>query len=865
MKLPQLTPFTASTIGVILLLSIGLFGQTYLTAKVVNIEPILQQLQQKIQNDIRQAQQTLPPTAQPAYTTIIEQAMKKIDQSAPQWAQKASTTICNLLPKATSAETFVNQIIPQLARSLQIAAQQVIATTVKQNIIIPQGDPAAQQKISDAQLIANTAVKPLSYYGAQQVLINAVQQCPEEQSQKEEQPVSAPDILPETRQAKRVAQAITTAPESTTQPQQQPTEQMPDFSIKTDGDDWIEQWRGIEKSQRVHYTQVQPDKVFVGHVIITNNGDKAATPTLIVKYDNKIIHESRQVEIQPQKWFKSDFNLVNEKLWPGKHQMMFTVQTDKDKNIADNTLVTEITVLGEAPQAKEDARLERVALSQGTAEYSFGPEGELANEKYNTMLRLYVPAGTTTPRFKIFIDGQERQPKLLSYAFIPVPHTAIDLGKIPAGKHTLQIIVDPDNWIFETNEDNNIFEKEFWIKALSAIEQPTQPTPQTPSEPTIDLKVEPAGQKWLSDFDKGTPIDTTQMKTDQRFEGEVIIRNTGNQPATPTFIVKIDGYTIHEQKIAWGIKPQEDYHATFGSGSRKLWPGKHKITLIAQAEKDINPADNTFTSEITIIDPTTGTATPPPTNIDLFFQRVALAQYDSQKKDFTERDSGPQGNILRENLPIELRMYFLADKISKSIPWIEIYLDGASQIRTYGVGSRTVPPPLALGYKEIPALLPGKHNLKLVIDPRNDQLETNEDNNIYELDFWVGERQKDITLLTATMASFNDASAKQKGKNTIDLFIEFTADGRVPLTVPVKIQAGDKVETKTLNTNMQQIPPGGIYWKQNREYFEILVDRNKFPKQIYVSVDYPEDENKANNAVITPVVIVKDRKLYTVE
>lgn len=1240
----KLTPFAASTLGVILLLSIGFLGPPHLTGKIVDIEQVVQQLQQKTQNDIRQAQQTLPPTAQPFYITILQQAQQKIDQNAQSWTQKASGQICKLLLKATSADMLINQLMPQLERSMQAVAQQIITIVIKQNIILQQSDPAAQQKISDAQTIANAAVKPLATYGAQQILINAIKQCP-----KEELPPSAADTLPETRQTKRAAPASTTTTyyERQSQPPSEgpisgggigatPT-QGPDVSLKdvlfyyenamsmwvdkdkleptsrlapsimvknlgnieakdvevavsvdsgteekktlaklapggasgygfflpaglsggqheltirlTAKDDintdnnvakipftilidgtvkdlkfsYVNEQRTvlntpvdtnaidpalnlvatlyatnegrtpIQKADMVMsvdngqpqrqtifgnsryvsfdvknlvpgthelsfsleligdtnpsnnvvkktitvpqtiQTPTQPaveqpkpaqnvdvgfkDAVFyykrdpytpidknaveqsydkLMDVTVTNFGtEEAKTVDVYIREDDRTLEVKRFLvnELQPgtskTKQFIDrdtmpselgkhkltfrletkgdtnpannigivDFNIIEtpeQQLWPdlklwftkdkpleqdgiqlglnevkankaifggislkniakhekstnavvtikiddkeifrekidevwpadwqaskdkiltfatqaltaGVHKFVATAIADKDANLADNTITADIIVAEEKPiappvveqpkpQPKEDLAFEKVVLAQGVAEYDFGPEGKLVNEQYNIILRMYTTPVNLQAFFKTFIDGKQYDPKYISSVFVPKQHTAIDLGTLSAGKHHLKIVLDHLNEHYETNENNNVFETDFWVKAapVTPIQQPLPPT----TEPMGDLQIKPAGEQWLSDFDTRAVVLPTQIKTDQRFSGEVSIKNIGNKEIIPTFIVKFDDTIIHQQ-THWAMKPQETYSTSFGSGNRKYWPGKHKITLIAQADNDRNPADNTFVVDVSVIDPTTGSATPPTPTQDVRFDKVTLAQYFAVINDYWDVDFGPDGRIAVEEVDIRIRMY-RPKELSTSFD-TRVLIDG-QPAKIKAVTSSPYPAPHSV--IEIEPLSAGKHHLKIILDPDNRVYEgpEGEANNVFETDFWVKEKPNDIELQPGSFAQFDDAKVKQTGKNTLQLGIGYDIRGNIPASLPITIKLPDKTQTKIIDVKQYS---GGVTGKWGRYDEEIPVDRNKFPTHVYVSIDFP-DADKTNNAILIPVIVLKDRKVYKI-
>ena len=1007
----KLTPFGASVLGVILLLSIGFLGPAYITGNIIDVEQAIQQAQQKTQKEMQQAQQTLQPTAQPLYITALQQAQHKIDQNAPQWAQKATPTICKLVPQATSTESFVNQLMPQLERSMQPAVQQIITIVLKQNIIIQQGDPEAQQKISQAQTISNAAIKPLTTYGAQQILITAIKQCP-----KEQLPPSAADTIPQTQ---RIAPALSTQPTRTEQagtvstafesqpqigegpisgggigqgPQQgldvglkdvlfyyedamsmwvdkdkleprarlSPSVMTKNFgtaeaknveiSVSVDGGtedkkiiqtlpaggasgygfflpaglsggkheltirftakDDVNPTNDVVKVpftilvdgalKDLKFSYVNEQRSVLPKTVDTNSVDtslqlvatlyvsqEGRTPIqkadIIMTVDNG--PEQKQTIYGNQRYISFDVN----KLQPGSHELMFRLEIQGDTNPNNNVVKTTITaptptaqqptppvveqpkpqptqqpvvqqpttppvVEQPKPETKEDIAFEKVVLLQGTAEYAFGPQGDIVDEQYNTVLKLY----TTSPsnvEFKVFIDEQQKSLPGVSHVFIPKIYSMADIGRIPAGKHKLKIVLDPYKEVLETNEDNNVFETEFWVKA-ALVKETLKPVTLPATEPTGDLIITPAGDKWLSDFDTSVAILPTQIKTNQRFSGEVTIRNNGNKASAPTFIVKIDDAEIHRQTL-WSIEPQKDYTTSFGSSNRKFWPGKHKITLIAQADKDQNPSDNTFETEITVIDAQTGSTTPPTPTKDIRIDKVALAQYFSVLQDYLDRDLGPEGKLIDERYDIRIRMYSQKENLPSLS---DVFIDGKpAQIK--GVTSAQYPAPHSVA--DIAPLPPGKHHLKIVLDPYNSIYEgqSGEANNIFETDFWVKEQPKDISLQQGSFAQFDDAKAKQTGKNTLQLGIGYDLSGNTPKSFPMTIKLPDKTETKNIDVKVYD---SGITAKTGVYYQEIPVDRNKFPTHVYVSIDFPEDADKTNNAIIIPVIVLKDRKVYKI-
>lgn len=1148
----KLSPFAASTIGVILLLSIGFLGPTHLTGNVIDIEPVLKQLQQKTQNDIKQAQQSLQPTAHPAYLTILQQAQQRMDKNAPAWAQKASPAICKLLLQATDANIFVNQLTPQLERSIQAVAQQVLTLTIKSNIIIQQGDPAAQQKIGDAQAIANAAVKPLAAYGAQQILTNAITQCP-----KEQLPLSAADTLPETRQVKRVAPASTT---TVYERQSQQTSEgpisgggigatptqgvdiklndvlfyyedsrnmwvdkdkleprgklMPSVNVKnagtiaaTDVEIFVSVDGGTEDKKTV--TKLEPGGVS-GYGFLLPAGLSGGKHELTVRMmakddinqDNNIakipftilmdgslkdltfayVDERRSVlptkvdtnAIDPTKHLVASLFVANEgrtaiaqadviltidgkeqknivwnvlgrtgtgfdilDLSPGKHDLTFTLNIKGDTNQDNNIIKSSITVVQLAqqiptspapiveqptvstppvPQPTAPAKNIDVGFKDAVFYYKHIPNKPIDKNAieyyYDKTIDVTVTNFGTEPVETVHVHVREDDRNFEVERFMAsnlLPGTSQtrqllgrDIMSSQPGKHKLAFrlktkgdtnpandvgvvdynIIDtpeqqlwPDlklsftkdkpfeqdgkpiglaeaktnKYIFgsisvktivkhekSTNpvvsikvDDKQVFKEELvgfapaeWpgstertltfsippltpgthkfvatatadkeatpadntitVDIIVAEEKPViplvveQPKPTTPALvqelPDIELKL--PKEDWIEQ--EGKFLKPNQLKTGQftgiAFFGTILVNNKGTKPARNVVITTtIDGTQIDTKTYdEIGLNPPMSYGTSgtyqaytylFGSGTTKLWPGKHQLKITATTpDQESNKANNEIITEIVIADEKGSTQTVKPT-IDIRVEKVTLAQWDKDKKDYTDRSFGPEGNIVRESIPVLLHLYL--PKESPSFTY-DVFIDG-QQPKSTSNGAKTVNGQ-SIYYRQFEFLTPGKHHLKIVLDPQNFDLETNEANNVFEVDFWVKETPKDIALETVSTATFDDAGSKQKGRNILTLAIQFIAEGRVPATVPVKIQYADKTETKTLTTNMPAtLPPGSIYWKQNLEYLEMSVDRNKFPTHIYVIVDYSEDEKKENNALIVPVVISKDRKLYTIE
>ncbi|MBI4140996.1 hypothetical protein HY485_04130, partial [Candidatus Woesearchaeota archaeon] len=1343
----KLTPFGASVLGVILLLSIGFLGPVYITGNIINVEQVIQQAQQKTQKEMQQAQQTLPPTAQPLFVTALQQAQQKIDQNAQQWAQKITPTICKLVPQATSTESLVTQLMPQLERSMQSAVQQIITIVLKQNIIIQQNDPEAQQKISQAQTIANAAIKPLTTYGAQQILTISLKQCP-----KEAQPPSAADRLPETRQAQRAVSSILTQEplkcndsdggknfeqKGTTrgvrawwEPKQENVYDEQDSctticqgsvgsGIKTEGPCLIEYYcdKRMDKNEEPIYAafvskkcdngckngaciqqpaeqtpaqppiqktsqfdiaplvsyldettktkllsvqQKVPVQFRVQFFYVLQESMKnidIAIPDFIKDQQQKMCQKLQQAdnkETAIQELKRDSFNAVSPvvqklvlqssaklfemylKLTPAEGPQKLILPTADDYNAMTNAITFPLTeyvaqkvltailsncqLIEQIPQPMQQTpsqsaltqqilqvNVEQLLFQLDTAtktellsaqqkvpaqfqsqywyivhETMNGIEQnvftyvqseqqkmcqklrqadnkettiqELKNsafnalspnvnkmlsqqvaklisfvlstpadiqqkfiqtqpkaEDYQTMINVAVLpltqfgaqkivtlALTNCPKEQLppsaadtILQTQRVAPALstqptrteragtVSTAFESQPQTGegpisgggigqgpqqgIDVGlkdvlfyyedamsmwvdkdkleprtrispsvmaknsgtveaknveisvsvdggtedkkiiqTLPAGgasgygfflpagleggKHELTIrftakddinpandvvkvpftilvdgalknirfvyiddrrsvlpitvdtnAVDPTRnlvaTVYASNEgratiqkadvglsvDNTAAQRQtiygasrdvsFDIKGLApgkhdlaffldlkgdtnpsndaprvsitiapptqpqqpAAPQPTPPAVEQPKPQLPDIVLELPRQDWLEQ--DGKFLKPNELKTEEytskAFFGMILVNNKGTKPARNVIITTtIDGEEVDKKTYdEIGLNPPVSYGTSgtynaytysFGSGIKKLWPGKHQLKIIATTtDQEISKTNNEINAELLITD-TKGSTAPPQAQGDIRAEKIAFAQYSSTTKDYEDLQFGPVGKIVDERYETILRVYPAKDS---PLFTFEIFIDGKKPpIKSVGGASR--PSPNA--YQTLGQLTPGKYHLKVVLDPDNHVYETNENNNVFETDFWVKETPKDINLETVSTASFNDANAKQKGKNTIDLSVQFTATGRVPPTVPVKIQYGDKTETKTLTTNMPAtLPQGGIYWKQNVQYFELPADRNKFPTNIYVSAEYPEDENKNDNTLIVPVIILKDRKYYS--
>ncbi|MBI4141557.1 hypothetical protein HY484_01375 [Candidatus Woesearchaeota archaeon] len=487
--------------------------------------------------------------------------MQKIDQNIHLWAEKSKPTICELLPQATSADSFVNQLMPQLERSMQSAAQQIIIVVLKQNIIIQEGDSEAQQKISTAQTIANVGVKPLTTYGAQKILITALKQCP-----KEELPPSAADTIPQ-----RAVPAVTT--------QQGPDVQLKDVLFYYE--ESMSMW--VDKDKLQPLQRLQPS------IMVKNSGTVEATGVEIaVSVDGGVEEKKTISKLAPGGASGYGFFLPAT-LEGGQHELIVRMTAKDDINLDNNVAKIPFTIL-------VDGLIRNLKFSyvnnQRTV-LSTPVDTNAIDTKLQLVATVSVSNEGRTPIRKadvlMSIDGAQPQKQTI---YAGSRDVSFDINNLQPGKHevtfTLEVVGD-------TNLNNNI------VKGTIIVPGAEQP-PAVEQPSNIDVGFKDA--VFYYQLDPTKSIDKNAIEQAYEKFVDVSVTNFGSEEVkTVDVYVREDDKTFEVKRfLASDLKPGETKTRQFIQ--RDTFPsslGSHKLVFRLEAKGDTNPANDVGVVNFNII------------------------------------------------------------------------------------------------------------------------------------------------------------------------------------------------------------------------------------------------------------------------
>lgn len=946
----KLSPFAASTIGVLLLLSVGLFGPSQLTGRVIDIEPVLQQLQEKTEASIQSAKKTLSPGAQENYDLVMEEAMQRVDQSVESWAQKAAPLACKTLQQSTNADLFVKQAVAQLSRSMQGVAKQVLTDTIKKTIIISQGDPAAQQKIADAQVIATASYRLLVIYASQQVLASAIKECPEEL------PPSAADVLPETRATKRAVSAVQTTQEGV------------DVAFRD-----VLFYYEDSRNMWVDKDQLEPRARLMPEIGARNVGTVEAKDVEIAVSVDGGTEEIQKLGKMPLGASMGKGFFLPAGLLGGQHELSVRIIAKDDVNLENNLAKIPFTIIVDG--VIRDLKFSYV--NEQRSILSTPVDTNAVNPALQLVATVYVTnEGRTALQKADVIMTIDNGPEQRQVAYSRSGYVSFDIKNLAPGKHDITFKLDVRG---DTNPINNEIKSSITITDAEKPQAPTPPvveqpkplpvTPQpAPTQPKEGIDVAFKDAIFYNKYDLKTPLDKNAMEETLDKIVDVTVTNVGSKEAKilDVFVREDDRSFEVKRFLTSDLQPGTSKTRQFlQSDTFPSSLGPHKLVFRIETQGDINSANNVGIVNYNVVSTPEPQPAPKPT-ID----------FSIAKLDYKQNLVSYVGDLLSPFVSIKLIVYIPLD-LKYDLPETTLRVLVNDKIVADNVPVKSFifgHPPAGRIFGEVPvdigSFSPGEHKIQVIIDPNNKVKEIYEDNNQLPVGFGftVGEEKlgdaviewdtrvtpegnkwlyqdkrllpnelvpdkdtelyvhvrnagtaditpkivaeidgkevaskdagtikpnefdkalilqlgkltagkhtltvtakvdkdknpvsntitatldvvaPEIKLLPSSRAEFNDATAKSTRKNTIQIFIDNAATGRVPAQMALSVYAGDKGKLVIMEPNKQTIAT-------------IDVERNKFPTHIYVRADI-EDADKTNNALLIPVVIIKDGRMY---
>lgn len=432
---------------------------------------------------------------------------------------------------------------------------------------------------------------------------------------------------------------------------------------------------------------------------------------------------------------------------------------------------------------------------------------------------------------------------------------------LPDNKITIEAIPTQSEGT-DSDTSNNVVTTEVKIFQQEAVQNLSKPRPDGIVE--WDIRATPDGDKVFLQY---TPVYAHELQANKHTFVRVRARNVDKEEINAVVTAEIDGREVASKSIKI-----DGTHETFVSlDINVLQGGEKSLTIKLVVDDDRNINNNLLTTPLKV----SGQAQQVAADIDLRLDGALISQ----------------GTVLKKNTDTTLKVAadtsIIVEPLIKSnvkdIPTftvLQMYIDGY-KYKSGGVDVRL----------EIDKLQPGPHKVKLVIDSENLVKETDENNNAYEFIVEAVQnliepsvqqpvaqappvplapqpptpvaqsppalipvaqtpppKQLDLGIAPNSFAMFDDASAKISGVNNLEVQIYFTGDAASK--VPVVITFG-RQKTVLLRE------PGQSYMGLKIP----IKDRKQFPTQVHVMASAPEPDT-SNNAVILPVVVKKDRKLF---
>lgn len=325
--------------------------------------------------------------------------------------------------------------------------------------------------------------------------------------------------------------------------------------------------------------------------------------------------------------------------------------------------------------------------------------------------------------YEFYIDGELERSSQLGLPFIDFFDDITrqsNQGSFSAGIHEVKIIVDPRNLIDELSETNNEFVTHFQVFENSAEEL----KPDAWVEATHFL-------------DEG--IISDNLSNLGLLSLIATFSNRGNEISRSVlrFNVYLDSELLLEQESSNSLRFLDSSnisaHIPLGTD---IELGTHTVKIVLDPDNLIDELDETNNE------------------FEFFFS----VEYDEPRTVDPSVAFGPflaNGELSDtlyegDEISVQYVMFNAGNTSSEEVIWYQAYIDDhlINSIGDYYILQRVGLPNYIVPYSLLDTLSAGNHTYKIIFDPNNEVQESNETNNVFEIDFNVVARplEKNITF-----------------------------------------------------------------------------------------------------------------------
>jgi subtilisin len=398
----------------------------------------------------------------------------------------------------------------------------------------------------------------------------------------------------------------------------------------------------------------------------------------------------------------------------------------------------------------------------------------------------------TAARFysTLYVDGVGKftgycDPPLNSYSYCYWQD--ITIGSLLAGTHTIKLVVDSTNTIIESNEYDNEYTKTILVQGGSASLPNLRP-------------YQPLGwsDKIVVSNVKGTNTDALSLTPSDSIYVDWAVINDGNVATTATFYTQL--YVDGVAKAQWRMDPPlnsnnyihvEDY--LIGS----LSTGTHTIKIVADSTNTIsesNEFDNEYIKTITVTaEPNLTPFQPSGWTDKIVVSTVTGTNFDSSNFKTTD------------TLYVDWAVINNGEGATSASFQIKLYVDGREV--TFWNSSPPLDPSHYIFVQDysIGSLSAGVHAIRIVADPFNAIVETNETDNDYTKTINVTEAAQCFTLFTTLSPTGSGTITKSQpptcGGGAFDL------QSAPPPTEPLLMTADSRTNLPAVSRRSQTTIP----------------------------------------------------------
>ncbi len=178
-----------------------------------------------------------------------------------------------------------------------------------------------------------------------------------------------------------------------------------------------------------------------------------------------------------------------------------------------------------------------------------------------------------------------------------------DVVRVTPGRHVLRVVVDPNDLVAETDESDNVYERELEWTAGPPDAGAGQAERRAPGPPPV-LRLPNLVPGWLWEWDGPIVVDTVPgTNTDGALSVlaeafvDVVVFNRSPVPAGPGFAVDLflDGVRVGGLELS-GATPARSFRVIqdwAGLSSASLAPGPHVLRMVIDPDDRVREADET--------------------------------------------------------------------------------------------------------------------------------------------------------------------------------------------------------------------------------------------------------------------------------